>query len=73
MRLPVFCPESLEFPEIQWRHCSRCKESWPATDDFFARTSRKKGSKLHCWCKACHSENAQERKARKHQQENREP
>ncbi len=59
MRRPAPCPEAAAWPEIQWRHCSRCGEDWPATDDFFWRSSKAKGSRLQCWCKACRSENAQ--------------
>lgn len=40
---------------IQQRTCSRCKQSFPATPEYFQR-SRSEKEGLHTWCKACKAE-----------------
>lgn len=35
--------------------CTRCRESWPATKEFFS-SSAKGNRLLHSWCKACQTE-----------------
>ncbi len=64
MRLPT-PSEVLDYPEIDWKVCSLCREPWPATDKFFPRVSQKRGRGFHCWCKACFQERRREAEARR--------
>jgi hypothetical protein len=41
--------------------CTKCREDWPATVEFFHRC---KGG-LHSWCKACYSEDEKQREKRR--------
>ncbi len=43
------------------KRCSKCKDEWPATPDFFHRNK----GKLHSWCKACYSEDDKQQKKRR--------
>jgi hypothetical protein len=43
------------------RRCGRCRQFWPADQEFF---SLKKPGQLHSWCRACFAEYAIERRAR---------
>lgn len=42
--------------EFEERICARCREAWPADEEFF----HKKGDGLHSYCKACVSERCKE-------------
>lgn len=46
------------------RQCSRCKEWWPATRDFFY-SSGTDSAKLHSMCRACYLERLAERRKRR--------
>lgn len=37
------------------KHCSRCKEDWPADAEFFYADSTSKDGLFYC-CKACHAQ-----------------
>ena len=39
------------------KQCARCKESWPADEEFFRR---KKNGQLYSYCRACEIERVQE-------------
>jgi hypothetical protein len=38
--------------EDQEKHCTRCRESWPATSEFFPKS----GGHFSAWCKACNAD-----------------
>jgi aspartate carbamoyltransferase regulatory subunit len=40
------------------KQCTRCKEYWPADNEFYTKNR----NKLHSWCKACQTEAKRERR-----------
>nr|BDD45959.1 hypothetical protein 5 [bacterium] len=53
---PVFSSKTIATFEGTARWCSRCREYWPATTEFFY----KRGKGLHNYCKACCAERSRE-------------
>lgn len=46
------------------RKCSRCRDWWPLTEDYYPRASEARGGVWDVWCHACHTEYRTERRAR---------
>lgn len=41
--------------DLEWIQCSKCYRFFPATEEYFRYTSKKK-NKFKCWCKKCEGE-----------------
>lgn len=58
-RKAAVVPEEVELgPQ---RRCTRCGDYWPADPEFFY--TRRHGTELHSWCRACWGEWHRERRA----------
>lgn len=44
--------------------CPRCKEQWPADEEFFRKDHRGDHPRLHSWCRACEAEQKHEYRER---------